>query len=126
MKIERKTAGSVAILALAGEIDDEGRRAWDEQTDAVVRSGRRRLVFDLAQVERFDSSLIAHLIGLVKRLKERGGEMVVTSPSGVLQRTVRVLGIGSLLRVFRSERAALSYFGEGGGSGARPEPPRPV
>ena len=51
---------------------------------------------------------------------------MVASPSGVLQRTVRVLGIESLLRVFRSERAALCYFGEEGGSGAWPEPPQPV
>jgi len=129
VRIERKTAGSVTILACAGEFDGDGVRALDEKTGTVVGTGCHRLVVSLGEMKSFDSTALACLISVCRRLNYVDGEVVVSSASGFLQTTIKTLGLTEVLKVFPDDRAALDYFGEDGGdftgSGARREPPRP-
>lgn len=128
MKIERKTAGDVTVLALAGAIDADAVRALREKTDAIVETGCHQLVFSLREVEFFDSRVIACLITASLRLQGVNGDVVISgSPSA--HETLETLGLARQLKVFPDERAALAYFGEEGGDfggcGARLTPPHP-
>jgi len=129
VRIARKTAGSVTILALAGEIDSDGVRALNENTDMVVETGCHRLIFSLGSVRFFNSAVFGCLVTASRHLEDVDAELVVSAPSGMLRKTFEVLGIARQLRVFPDDRAALAYFGEEGDDstslGARLDPPRP-
>jgi anti-anti-sigma factor len=114
VRIARKTAGSVTILALTGEFDAEGVRALDEKTDAVVKRGCHRLVFSLGNVRFFNSAVFANLVTASRHLRDVNAELVVSARSDMLQMTLETLGLAGQLRVFPDERAALAYFGEEG------------
>jgi anti-anti-sigma factor len=127
VRIERKTAGNVTILELAGAIDADGVRALDESTDAVVEAGCRRLVFSLGAAEFFDSRVVTCLTTASKRLKGVKGKVVVSASSDIRQ-MLQTLGLAPQLKVFPDDRAALAHFGEDGdalGVGALlyPRPP---
>ncbi|MHC4819253.1 MAG: STAS domain-containing protein [Planctomycetota bacterium] len=129
MKIERKTAGSVTILACAGAIDVDSVGALSENTDAVVGMGCRRLVVSLGDLEFASSAMLASLIMAHRRLSEVDGEVVISAASVFLAKTIKTLGLDQALKIFPDDRAALAHFGAEGGdftaSGARLKPPRP-
>jgi len=114
VRIARKSAGNVTILALTGEIDTDGVRALGEKTDAVVGTGCHRLVFSLSNVRFFNSAVFACLVTASRHLDDVDAELVVSASSGTLQLMLEALGLSGQVRVFPNDRAALAYFGEEG------------
>ena len=121
MKIERKTAGNVTILAFTGEFDAPNLPQVEEKTDTPIQEGCTHLVFNFRLLTFVDSSALGHLIKTAKRLKDLGGELVLSEPSKFLQTTIKTLGIDQILRVFPSDEEAVTYFHETGGEEASPE-----
>ena len=114
MKIDRKTAGDVTILAFAGEMDSDNLPAAREETDGVITAGCDRLVFNLGELAFINSSALAYLITVHKRVKSMDGELVFSAPSRFFQTTIKHLGLEGEFKVFQDDQAALEHFGAGG------------
>ena len=112
MRIDRKTAGSVTILAFAGELDSADLSAAREETDGVIQAGCDRLVLNLRKLDFLNSSALAYLISVHKRVQSMSGELVFSEPSRFFQTTIRHLGLEREFTVFRDDQAALEHFGE--------------
>jgi anti-sigma B factor antagonist len=114
MRIDRKTAGAVTILAFTGELDADNLPAAREETDELIQAGADRLVLNLGQLNFINSSSLAYLITVHKRVKSMGGALVFSQPSGFFQMTIKHLGLEREFTVFPDDRAALEHFGESG------------
>jgi anti-anti-sigma factor len=114
MKIDRRTAGDVTVLTFAGELDSDNLPAAREETDGVIQSGCDRLVFNLDGLAFLNSSALAYLITVHKRVKSMGGQLVFSAPSRFFQTTVKHLGLEGEFQVFPDDQAALEHFGVGG------------
>ena len=114
MKIDRKTAGDVTILAFAGEMDSDNLPKAREETDSVITAGCDRLIFNLGELAFINSSALAYLITVHKRVKSMNGELVFSAPSRFFQTTLRHLGLEGEFKIFPDDQAALDHFGAGG------------
>jgi len=114
MRIDRKAAGNVTILAFAGEMDADNLPAARAETDGVIQGGCDRLVFNLGQLAFINSSALAYLISVHKRVKSMDGELVFSQPSRFFQTTIRHLGLEREFRIFPDDQAALDHFGRRG------------
>jgi anti-anti-sigma factor len=114
VRIDRRTAGSVTILAFAGEIDSDNLPAARVETDGVIQAGCDRLVFNLGQLAFLNSSALAYFITVHKRVKSMDGELVFSEPSRFFQTTIKHLGLEGEFKVFPDDQAALEHLGEGG------------
>ena len=110
MKIERKTFGSVTVLAFAGEFDAIDLPAVLETMKGVVQDGCDRLVFNFRDLTFINSTWIGYVIQTAKGLRARGGELVVSQPSPFFGRVGKVLGVDRILKVFPDDGAALQHF----------------
>lgn len=111
MKIYRRTAGDVTILSLQGELDSDNLPAAREETDGVIQSGCDRLIFNLGELAFLNSSALAYLITVHKRVKSMGGQLVFSQPSRFFQTTIKHLGLERVFRVFEDDQAALEHLG---------------
>ena len=93
MKIERKTAGDVTLLAFTGEFDAFNLPTISEKLDNLIQTGVKKLVFNLRLLKFINSSALGYLIKTHKRLKEIDGELVLSEPSKFFQSTITTLGI---------------------------------
>lgn len=97
MKVTRSEREGVAVLRLAGEFDsfetEEMRRLFEE----CLKEGRRRLVFDLADLVFANSTTIAFFISAQKRAREAGGGMILARPGEFLRKTLKTLGLDQVL-----------------------------
>ena len=111
MKIERKTAGNVTILAFIGEFDAFSLPQVGETVETLTQRCTQ-VVFNLRLLTFSDSSALGYLIRTAKRLKELDGELVLSEPSKRFQTTIKTLGIDKILKVFPSDEEAVRHLNE--------------
>jgi anti-sigma B factor antagonist len=114
MKIDRRTAGNATILTFQGEMDTDDLPRAREETDGVIEGGCDRLVFNLGRLDFLNSSALAYLITVHRRVRSMGGELVFSEPSRFFRTTIKHIGLEQEFRVFPDDRTALEHFGESG------------
>jgi len=113
----QQLGAQTAVLRIGGEVDLYNTPQLKEQILALIESGVRRLVVDLAETQYLDSTALGALIGGLKRLRERGGELRLAGPR---PRIRKLLEITRLLKVFEvrdSVPQALEDWDAQGGKG---------
>ncbi len=116
MKIERKTAGDVTILAFTGEFDAFNLPTISEKIDALINTGCTKLVFSLSRLKFINSSALGYLIKTHKRLRELDGELVLCQPSKFFETTIKTLGIDQIFSIFGTDEDAVKHFHNVGGA----------
>jgi anti-sigma B factor antagonist len=86
------------IVRFQGRLDFLSAAGAKQQLTEAVRSGRRRLVVDLAGVTFLDSSGLGALIAGLKAARQAGGDLRIAQAG---DQAMTVLKLTSLDRVFR-------------------------
>jgi anti-sigma B factor antagonist len=99
LRIGARTEGSdIAILSLTGEVEVANAAQVRDAALKLVSGGSKYLVVDLSGVEYMDSTGLGTLVGLHKRLRESGGQVLI---AGAQPRVKRIFDITGLTQVFR-------------------------
>jgi anti-anti-sigma factor len=89
--------GGAVVVSPAGELDAyTAPRLRRALVDIVDEQGNMRVAVDLSAVTFIDSSALSVLVGLYRRLMERGGTFALANPS---RPVLKVLEISGLLRL---------------------------
>ena len=115
MKIDRKEAENVTILAFTGEFDAFNLPTISDKLDGLIQTGRILMVFNLKLLKFINSSALGYLIKTNKRLRELDGELVLSEPSKFFQSTIATLGIDQIFKIFPTDEEAVKYFHDLGG-----------
>jgi len=109
--IDEQEFGDVTVLTLRGQILlDDGDLVFRRKIHELVDRGRVKIVVNLADVDYIDSAGIGMVVGKLKTVRERGGDMKLLNLN---TRGQRVFGITKLVFVFETfdnERAAVNSF----------------
>ena len=81
------------VIQVAGEIDMSNAATVQEAIDQVAEPGAEHLVFDLGQLEFIDSSGLAVLLAVARRVPR----VQLRNPSPMLQRVLEVTGLSETL-----------------------------
>ena len=90
------------LVAVAGEIDIFTAPEFKQRVSAPIDAGRRRLIVDLSGTTFIDSSSLGVLIGAHRRLKRRGGTMVVVCDNDAIVKTFRITGLDGVFTLVSS------------------------
>jgi anti-anti-sigma factor len=90
--------GDVVVATVTGELDLAGAPSTGEAIGAAVPTSARALVVDCSGLEFIDSSGIAMLFNLARRLGSRRQELRVVAPNGE--------PVARVLEIVEFERAA--------------------
>ena len=109
--IEEREFGDVTVLTLRGQIVlDDGDLVFRRKIHELVDGGRVKIVVNLQEVDYIDSAGIGMVVGKLKTVRERGGDMKLLNLN---TRGQRVFGITKLVFVFETfdnEKAAVRSF----------------
>jgi len=108
LKIEsRIESRDTAVLGLAGEVDVANVAQVREAALELLARGVKRLVVDLSATEYMDSSGLGTLVGLLKRLKETGGEIAIAGARPRVRRLFEITGLKQVFALHDDVAAAL-------------------
>ena len=89
--------GDHSVLEVAGEIDVYTAPKLREQLIELVSDGSYHIVVDLEKVDFLDSTGLGVLVGGLKRVKDRDGEMKLVANQ---ERILKIFDITGLSKVF--------------------------
>lgn len=88
------------MVSLEGELDLRGGEEFRQVAEEMMREkGCYRLVVNLKKVTFLDSAGIGALLGRLRTVRQRGGEMVLESPSPRIKTLLEAAGTGKLWRI---------------------------
>jgi anti-sigma B factor antagonist len=105
---DRKVDDDTHVLAVTGEIDLFTAPEFKQRMSALIDAGRSRIVVDLTQTTFIDSSSLGVLIGAHRRLKLRGGALLVVCDSEAIAKTFKITGLDGVFTLAASVDEALA------------------
>jgi len=112
-KMETITAeNKPPIIELEGEVDVYTAPQLKQQMIGLLEQGATALVVDLTRVEYLDSTALGVLIGGLKRLRERDGDMVLVCPSPRIRRVFEITGLDKIFDIYNAQSDAMESMGK--------------
>ncbi len=109
--ISTEKRGDVAILHMSGEFTiGIGDIEFHSAVQNVLDQGIRKVVVDMANVTRVDSSMIGELVSGYVATKNRGEELVLCCLSSSVKHVLEITQLITVFKVFNSVNAAVAYF----------------
>ncbi len=100
------------IIELEGEVDVYTAPQLKQQMISILEGGAKELVVNLAKVDYLDSTALGVLIGGLKRMRERDGNMVLICPSPRIRRVFEITGLDKIFDMYDTEGEAQEAMGK--------------
>jgi anti-sigma B factor antagonist len=105
---DRRLDDDTHVIAVAGEVDLFTAPEFKERVMAPIAADVERVVVDLSDASFIDSSSLGVLIGAHRRLRARGGRLMVACDDSAILKTFRVTGLDSVFTIAPTVEEALA------------------
>ena len=99
------------VLSVAGDLDIVGAPELRQAVVRVVADGARRLVLDISALDFIDSFGIGVVVGALKRLRQRDGDLAVVCPVPRIRRVFEMCDLDRVLAMHASIDEAVGSTG---------------
>ena len=103
------------VVAVRGEIDLFTAPELKKTLADAIENGAIRVVVDLSETSFLDSTALGVLIGAVKRLRSRDGQLVIVNTDANIAKTFEITGLDQIFTILESRDSAVSAL-DGAGS----------
>lgn len=107
---ERRRAGSVLVLELAGRLTMGANEELDTALQGLIAQGERALLLDCAGIPLIDSQGIQSLVRGVTSMENRGGKLKLLKLTPRVREVLDLTRLLSVVEAFEDEEAALRTF----------------
>ncbi|MDO8683456.1 MAG: STAS domain-containing protein [Armatimonadota bacterium] len=104
----RSLSPDIPLIELEGEVDVYTAPQLKQQMISLLEEGKIEMVVDLTKVEYLDSTALGILIGGLKRVRERDGNLPLICPSPRIRRVFEITGLDKIFDIYNSENDAKS------------------
>lgn len=92
----------VPVIKLTGEVDVYTAPQLKQQMIGMLEAGANQILIDLTEVEYFDSTALGVLIGGLKRMRERDGNLSLICPNPRIRRVFEITGLDKIFDIYNS------------------------
>jgi anti-sigma B factor antagonist len=103
---------STCVIAVEGEADMTTAVKFNESFFSAARSGIRRVVADLSNVNFIDTTMLNALVVGHRRMVRDSGRFAVVCSGPRVARVLEITGLGQILSVFSTREDALAHVRE--------------
>ena len=101
-------SGDCAVVQVAGEVDVYTAPLLRERALDLMAKGAAHLIVDLSGVVFLDSSGLGVLVGCLKRLRSRGGSLILVINAEHIVRIFRITGLTKVFPPYASVSEAIA------------------
>src|SRR3990172_3201582 len=110
MRVDTLQSGNVVVVIVSGEVDTTTVADLHAVFDQLVARGAQNYVIDLGDVSFMDSSGLAALAGLYKRIRIGQGDVRLCNLRGEMRRIIELTRFDRVFDIFENREAALNSF----------------
>ncbi len=90
------------VLRVAGELDVVGAPELRQAVVSATAEGSRLVALDLSELDFLDSFGIGVIVGALKRLRQRGGDLAVVCPIPRIRRVFEICDLDKIIALHDS------------------------
>jgi len=102
--------GDVTVVEVEGQLIVGNRQELKQKVLEDLDGGARKFVIDFAETGYIDSSGLGVLVSLSKKIREKGGELRLSSLNEDLRTLFELTKLDTLFRIADDKAAALEGF----------------
>jgi anti-sigma B factor antagonist len=91
--------GIKCVAYLRGELDVSSSERLRADLLALIENGCRSLVVDMSELALIDSTGLGVLVGILKRILQHGGEMVLKGPRAGARKVFVITGLDRVFTI---------------------------
>ena len=110
MRFTKLSEGDIQIIFLEGRMDLANSMKTESKLNEVLGEGVLKIVIDLEKLEFMSSSGLRTIISVEKRLRERGGKLVLANMSETVENLFNLTRLYDLFVVRKSLSEALAWL----------------
>jgi anti-sigma B factor antagonist len=110
MQLHERDVGDVTILALTGQLVDEGDIPLADWIGDVASRGRLKIILDFQHVTRVDSRGIGIVVSKYLTLQRRGGTLKLLHVGARALYLMTITKLTTVFEIFDSEEEAVRSF----------------
>jgi anti-sigma B factor antagonist len=103
-----KLDGGVFVIELSGEVDLYTAPEFKQQLIDAVAGGARHVVVDLTETTFIDSTTLGVLVGGVRRLREKEGDLSLVCSDRNVTKIFEITGLDQVFSISPDRAAALA------------------
>ena len=102
MTIRRSEQPPWTVLSVGGDLDVVGAPDLRQAVVSAVADGCRLLILDISELDFVDSFGLGAVVGALKRLRQRGGELALVCPSRRIRRVFEICDLDRIMALHDS------------------------
>jgi anti-sigma B factor antagonist len=111
MKIDTRTVGDVHVLDCSGKITlGEGTMAIRNTVREVLKTGGKKIILNLSEVNYIDSSGIGELVSTFTTVTNQGGQLKLLNLTKKIQELLQITKLLTVFSVYQAEKDAIASF----------------
>ncbi len=111
MRLTTLSEGDVQILFLEGRMDLANSMKTETRLNEMLGEGVSKIVIDFEKLEYLSSSGLRAIISVEKKLKEKGGKLVLANMSETVENLFNITRLYDLFVIRKTLSEALACFG---------------
>lgn len=100
--IRRSEQPPWTVLTVGGDLDVVGAPDLRQAVVVAVADGARLIALDLSDLDFVDSFGIGAVVGALKRLRQRGGDLALVCPSSRIRRVFEICDLDRIIALHDS------------------------
>ena len=109
--ITEKTDNGISIIRLEGDVmGGPEATKLNEEINRMLDAGSLRVIIDLSEVNRMNSSGLGILINALKTYEQNGGELKLCGPTPLVHNLLKITRLTNVFEVYDTEDAAINSF----------------
>jgi anti-anti-sigma factor len=110
MKIETRTVDDVLVVDMSGKLDSLASGEAGDRMVEIAQGESRWVLLNLEKLEFLTSAGVRAILRGAALLKGRRGELKICNPRGGIRDVLKNSGFDSLIKIYDSEKDAVSAF----------------
>lgn len=108
MEIEYKKDEKAVIMMVNGRMDAITTTEFDKKIDEILQQEENTIIVDFSGLDYISSAGLRSILSASKRLKGKGGSIILAALKDVVRDVFEISGFSSILPIHESVEKALS------------------
>ncbi len=110
MQVSINSRDDVCIIEILGRMDSISSKEIEAKLNHVIDHNKNRIIIDLAAVDYISSVGLRVLLSALKRQKERGGSIKLTSLQPFVRDIFKMTGFDRIFSISSDQEEAIGQF----------------
>ncbi len=109
IQVLSKNIDGIYLIEIEGEVDTYTSSKIKQEILKIVDQ-TSTIIISMEKVKFIDSTGLGILIGIIKKVKEKEGEMVIISPNSYINQIFEITGLFKVFKIVDNLQNAIDYL----------------